>query len=153
SQGLQSSRETFFQPLQILLFIIGLVLLIACVNVANLLLARATAREREMVTRLSVGATRLRLLRQLVTESVLLACLGGSLRAVLAYLGKDLVVKWGPWGTQEQVTAQLDLRVLGFAFGISVLTGVLFGLLPALRATRSDLSSALGQHSRTMAAA
>jgi hypothetical protein len=79
--------------------------------------------------------------------------LGGSLGAVLAYWGKDLVVKWGPWATQEQVTAKVDLRVLGFAFGISVLTGVLFGLLPALRATRSELSSVLGQHSRTMSAA
>jgi predicted permease len=153
NQGLQSSRDTFFQPLQILLFIIALVLLIACVNVANLLLARGTAREREMATRLSIGATRRRLLRQLVTESVLLSCLGGSLGAVLAYWGKDLVVKWGPWATQEQVTAEVDLRVLGFALGISVLTGVLFGLLPALRATRSDLSSMLGQHSRTISAA
>ena len=153
SQGLQSSRDAFIQPLQILMFIIGLVLLIACVNVANLLLARATAREREMVTRLSVGATRLRLLRQLVTESVLLACLGGFLGALLAYWGKDLLVNWGPWGTQEQITAKVDLRVLGFTFAISVLTGVLFGLLPAFRATRAELSSALGQHSRTISAA
>jgi predicted permease len=153
SRGLYSSRETYSQPLMILMVIMGLVLLIACVNVANLLLARAATRQREIVTRLSIGATRLRLIRQLLTESVVLASLGGSLGIVFGYWGKDLLLKWGPWGIQsEQVTVRMDLRVLGFAIAISVFTGILFGIVPAMRSVRTELAPALIQNARTLSA-
>src|SRR5262249_18229610 len=153
SRGLYSSRETYSQPLMILMVIMGLVLLIACVNVANLLLARAATRQREIVTRLSIGATRLRLIRQLLTESVVLASLGGSLGIVFGYWGKDLLLKWGPWGVQsEQVTVRMDLRVLGFAIAISVFTGILFGIVPAMRSARTELAPVLIQNARTLSA-
>jgi predicted permease len=151
SRGLYVSRETYSQPLMILMVIMGLVLLIACVNVANLLLARAATRQREIVTRLSIGATRLRLIRQLLTESVVLAFLGGSLGIAFAYWGKDLLLKWGPWGIQsEQVTVRVDLRVLGFAIAISVVTGILFGIVPAMRSVRTELAPVLIQNARTL---
>jgi predicted permease len=153
SRGLYSSRETYSQPLMILMVIMGLVLLIACVNVANLLLARAATRQREIVTRLSIGATRLRLIRQLLTESLVLASLGGSLGIVFGYWGKDLLLKWGPWGIQsEQVTVRMDLRVLGFAIAISVFTGILFGIVPAMRSVRTELAPVLIQNARTLSA-
>jgi predicted permease len=86
---------------------------------------------------MSVGATRPRLIRQLLTESVLLACLGGALGALFAVWGKDLLLRWGPWSIQaSQVSAEIDARVLGFAMGVSVLTGILFGVVPATRGVR-----------------
>ena len=132
----------------VILFGFGLVLLIACANVANLMLARATARQKEIAVRLSVGASRWRLVRQLLTESVMLALMGGALGSVLAF--------WSFEGISHFVIAHLphgfpplalnltpDLRVLGYALLLTLLTGVAFGLAPALQASRADLNTTL----------
>jgi predicted permease len=136
-------RERIKQPLLILLTVVGLVLLIACVNVANLLLARAAARRKEIAIRLALGAGRFRLIRQLLTESMLLAALSGSMGLLLAQWGARLLLAYLP---QEQ-TATFDLApdaaVLSFTLAVSLLTSFLFGLAPALRATRLDLTSSL----------
>jgi predicted permease len=144
SQGLTGSRENFGRSLQILMVIVGLTLLVACANVANLLLARAAARQREMAVRLAVGASRLRLIRQLLTESALLAFIGGALGSLLAYWGKDALLALQPWGGGTLLLdLKLDLRVFGFTAAVSALTGILFGLAPALRATRVELNAQL----------
>jgi predicted permease len=119
------------------------VLLIVCANVANLLLSRATSRSKEISVRLSMGASRSRLIRQLLTESVLLSGLGGLLGLAVAYWLRGLL----PFGA----TAALDWRVFAFVTGLSLLTGVLFGLVPAFRATRVDLAGAMKLESRSVA--
>jgi predicted permease len=152
-QGLQSSRQRYSRPLTILILIIGLVLLVACANVANLLLSRAASRRREIATRMSIGATRQRLVRQLLTESMLLAAIGGVVGAVLAYWGKDLLLRWGPWSVlPEQMNVAIDLRVLSFAVLVTAITGLLFGLAPALRSIRFGISATLVQNARTLSA-
>lgn len=138
SHGLNSSRERNAPAIAVLIGLMALVLFVACSNAATLLLARGASRQRELATRRSVGATDGRLVRQLVTESVVLALLSGALGVLLATWGKDLLLQWGPWSVQtEQVVTRLDWRVLGFAFAMSLATGVLFGVAPALRAVRS----------------
>ena len=122
--------------------VVVIVLLIVCANVANLLLSRATTRHREISVRLSLGATRGRLVRQLLTESVLLSALGGMLGVLVGYWSRALL----PFGQN----APLDWRVFGFVAGISMLTGMLFGLVPALRATRVDLAGAMKETSRSV---
>jgi predicted permease len=128
----------------VLMAVVGLVLLLACTNLANLLLARATERRKEIAIRLAIGANRLRLVRQLLTESILLSALGGALGLWLAYWLMDAIMAFRP-PVDIPLTADLyiDGRVLLFTLIISVLTGVLFGLLPALQATRPDLVPAL----------
>jgi putative ABC transport system permease protein len=127
---------------------VGLVLLIAVVNVANLILARATVREREMALRLSLGAGRGRLVRQLLTESVLLAAMGGAAGMALAWGGIELVRAWNPGDLPLIDSVRLDAGALGFTVLVSMLTGVLFGLVPALESARADLNATIKEGGR-----
>jgi putative ABC transport system permease protein len=127
---------------------VGLVLLIAVVNVANLMLARATVREREMALRLSLGAGRGRLVRQLLTESVLLALIGGVAGLALAWGGVELIRAWNPGNLPLTDSIRLDGVALGFMVLVSMLTGVLFGLAPALESARADLNSTIKEGGR-----
>jgi predicted permease len=127
---------------------VGLLLLIAVVNVATLMLARATVREREMALRLSLGAGRSRLIRQLLTEGVLLSALGGVAGLALAWAGVHLIRVWNPGNLPLIDSVRLDWSALAFTLFISMLTGVLFGLAPAFGSTRTDLSSTLKEGGR-----
>lgn len=142
--GLDELRSQFSEPLLILMCVVGLVLLIACANVANLLLARAASRQKEIAVRLALGGGRARLIRQLLVESVLLALLGGALGVFLAYWASGILLKLMSSG-REAISLHVapNLGVLGFTAAVSVLTGILFGLAPALRGTRLDLTPAL----------
>jgi predicted permease len=148
--GLSDLRRQFSQPLFILMTVVVVVLLIACANVANLLLARGAARQTEFAMRVALGAGRWRLMRQLLAESVLLAILGGIVGILLAYWGTQFLVAFMSAGrTPIVMDLRPDLRILVFTSGVSVLTGILFGFAPALRASRVDLTPALkGQSSR-----
>jgi predicted permease len=154
SQGEMNTRQYYAPSLYLLLGVVGLVLLVACANVANLLLARATGRQKEVAVRLALGASRGRLIRQLLTESVLLAIIGGALGVLFALWIKDGLLAVSDWGRgMSALQATLDLRVLGFTMALSMLTGILFGIAPAWRATQVDLMPALKDSVRTSSAA
>ena len=128
----------------LMLAVAGVVLLIACVNLANLLLARAASREKEISIRTALGANRWRVVRQLLTEAMVLSLAGGALGLVVAYASRNILWTFRPpFLDANAVSLTLDARVLAFTFGISLLTGILFGLVPALRASRPDINESL----------
>ncbi len=139
SAGWTLLRQRFRQPLLILMITVALVLLVACVNIANLLLARAAMRRKEIAVRLALGAGRFRLIRQSLTESVLMAVLGGTAGLLFAHWIMRLLLAYLPQQSQVLLDVAPDGRVLGFTLAVSLLTGLLFGLAPALQATRLDL--------------
>ncbi|HEX2488369.1 MAG TPA: ABC transporter permease [Blastocatellia bacterium] len=152
SQGEMNTRQFYAPSLYMLLGVVGLVLLIACANVANLLLARAASRRKEIGVRLALGASRRRLVRQLLTESVMLAGLGGALGILFALWIKDGLLAVSDWGPKA-LEPRLDWRVLGFTLALSMLTGIVFGIVPAWRATKVDLAPSLKDNARGSSAA
>jgi predicted permease len=149
-QGIMGTRTWLSKPLRILMAVVGLVLLIACANVANLLLARAARRAPEVAIRLTIGAGRFRLIRQFLTESALLAAAGAVLGLLFAWWGcRAILALMSEWDTSGDTSIAIgvgvisDARILGFTIAVSFLTTLLFGLAPALIATRQDLNTAL----------
>jgi len=143
STGWTMLRQQFKKPMLILMTVVALVLLIACANVANLLLAAAAARRKEIAVRLALGASRFRLMRQLLTESALLALLGGALGLIFAQWGTSALVTYLPRQNPVALDLHPDARALTFTLAASLLTGLLFGLAPALQSARLDLTSSL----------
>ena len=152
-QAISGLREQFSMPLAILMTAAGLVLLVACANVAGLMLARSATRERELAVRLALGAGRKRIATHLLTESVFLSGAGGVCGVLLAYWGVQALVAFmsrgGLW--PSHLAVHLDLRVLGFTVAASVLTGILFGLAPAFRGMHLNLAPALKDSHRALA--
>jgi len=150
SRGLGFAAAEFKKPLYVLMALTGFVLLLACANIANLLLARGAQRQREMSVRLALGAGRGRVLRQLLTESLLLAGIGGCGGLLLGYLGRNLIPRLmaNAWD-QSQLNVKMDWGVFAFASAVTLLTGLIFGLAPAWLAARSEVSSSLKESAQT----
>ncbi|MFZ0633553.1 MAG: ABC transporter permease [Acidobacteriaceae bacterium] len=153
ASGLSYLRQAYETPLMVLLGIVGVVLLIACANLANLLLARAASREREFATRLAMGSSRIRIVRQLLTETLVLAFAGGALGLGLAFWATRLLIRFivGPV-TWTALSALPDLRILAFTMGVCALTGILFGIAPAWRSASHSLAGGLNAQGRTLMA-
>jgi len=141
-----NQRALFAKAGGLMMLVVGLVLLIACANVANLLLTRATQRRRELAIRLSMGASRGRLIRQLLTESLMLALISGALGIGLAYFSKDLIWKLVPAGGADP-DRSLDIRVLLFTMALAIVASAVFGLIPALQASKTEQMAALRDRS------
>src|SRR5262249_822510 len=149
--SLSELRRQFSRPLFVLMALVGVVLLIACANSANLLLARAAARQPEFAMRLAIGAGRGRLMRQLLVESVALAVLAGTFGVLLAYWATRFLVLYISSGrTPIQLDLTPNLRVLTYTAAVSTVTGIVFGLVPAFRAARLDLTPALKHVGRSL---
>jgi predicted permease len=153
-QGEMFMRRYYAPSLYLLLGVVGLVLLIACANVANLLLSRAAGRQKEIGLRLALGASRRRLVRQLLTESMLLSVLGGLFGILFAVWIKNGLIAVTDWGgsSLRALEPQLDWRVLAFTFALSLLTGIIFGVAPAWRTTKVDLTPSLKDSGRSSSA-
>jgi macrolide transport system ATP-binding/permease protein len=150
--GIQTLQEDYASHLHLLMWISGLVLLIACANIANLLLVRGMGRRTEMSVRSALGAMRSRIIRQLLTESILLAGLGGLAGLLVAYAGTRMLLLLAfPGATSVPIEASPSLEVVGFAFAISMVTGILFGVAPAWIAAQADPADALRSGTRTTA--
>lgn len=144
SRGLNFVGQQFAQPMYVLLAAVGFVLLIACANTANLMLARSSARQREMSVRLSLGAGRGRILRQVLTESLMLAAIGGAVGLLLGYLARTALPKLflNAWES-DSIQVPFDWKVFSFTAGVTLATGVLFGIAPAWSATRAEIGTAI----------
>ena len=151
SRGLFAQEKEYARPMAVLMTLVGFVLLLACANIANLMLARGSKRQREMSVRLAVGAGRVRIVRQMLVESLLLAALGGAVGILTGYLGSNLIPTMiGNAWERTDFHIHFDWRVLIFTAGITVMTGVLFGLAPAFTAARTGLSHGLNENAQTL---
>jgi predicted permease len=150
SRGITSGTRDLLQPLYIVLGLAGLVLLLACANIANLMLARASLRQREMSIRMALGAGKVRILRQVLTESLLLSAMGGAAGLVLGYTSRNLI----PWLMRTawdggEMNVGFDWRVFGFTCAVTLITGIVFGIAPAWRSSRAEINTALKEGSQT----
>jgi predicted permease len=151
-KGISAAPESFGTAMAVLMGMVGVLLLIACANVANLLMARATAREKEIAIRIALGAGRMRIIRQLLVESLLLALGGGALAVLLAaWTGQALLSFLPSDPAAAGISADPDARVLLFTLGLSIITGVLFGLVPALQSTRQGVADTLKEQATALA--
>ena len=153
-QGEMNMRRQYVKPLRLLVGVVALVLLIACANVANLLLARATSRRKEIAVRLAIGASRWRLIRQLLTESLLLSIFSGAVGILFASWVMNGLLAVPDWSgrAMETLNPRVDWRVLGFTLAVCVFTGLLFGIVPAIRSSKLDLTPTLKESGRTSGA-